>query len=259
MIESYCNILEIKDLCVCAGTKEVLNHIDLVIPNGEVHALLGQNGSGKTSLMMTIMGFPEYEVTHGQILFKGRDITESDVCERARLGIAIAQQRPPTIRGVTLRDILAYVLRNEDNPEKKIDELAQASRLESFLDRDINHGLSGGEIKRAELVQLLALSPIFSMMDEPDSGVDVEALSLMGALITQLFSLDVNHPVRRRAGLIITHTGNILNRFPIDKAHVMVHGRIGCSGNPSLLLGHINAYGYDSCIRCMGSSEKPHV
>ena len=253
MSKSNGNILEIKDLCVRVGTEEVLNHIDLEIPDGEVHALLGQNGSGKTSLMMAIMGFSEYEVTHGTILFQGKDITESDVCERARLGIALAQQRPPTIRGVTLRDILAYFFRNEDNPEKKISGLAVSSRMESLLDRDINHGLSGGEIKRAELLQLLALSPIFSMLDEPDSGVDVEALSLMGELINRLFTFDPDHPVHRKAGLIITHSGSILRSFPIDKAHVMVNGQIGCSGNPTILMKHINNFGYDSCIRCMGA------
>ena len=169
------------------------------------------------------------------------------------MGIALAQQRPPTIRGITLRDILAYVFRDEDNPEKKISGLAVSSRLELFLDRDINHGLSGGEIKRAELLQLLALSPIFSMMDEPDSGVDVEALSLMGELINRLFTSDPDHPVHRKAGLIITHSGSILRSFPIDKAHVMVNGQIGCSGNPTILMKHINNFGYDSCIRCMGA------
>ncbi len=249
------NILEINDLCVQVGTKPVLNSINLMIPHGEVHALLGQNGSGKTSLMMTLMGFPEFVVTQGQIIFQGKDITGLDVSERVRLGIAIAQQRPPTIRGITLRNILTYILRNEDNPNKELERLADTSRMRQLLDRDINHGLSGGEIKRAEILQLLALSPIFSMMDEPDSGVDIESLSLMGELINQLFSIDEEHPVLRKAGLIITHNGSILERFNIDKAHVIVKGMIGCSGNPSILLDHIEKYGYDSCIRCMRTRD----
>ena len=119
------NILEINDLCVKVAGKELLNNLNLTIPDGEVHALLGQNGSGKTSLMMTITGFSGYEVTQGQIFFKGQDITGLDVCERARLGIAIAQQRPPTIDGVKLRSILAYTLRHEQNPEEKLTELAK--------------------------------------------------------------------------------------------------------------------------------------
>jgi Fe-S cluster assembly ATP-binding protein len=203
--------------------------------------------------MMTIMGFSGYEVTQGEILFKGQDITELDVCERARLGIAIAQQRPPTIDGVKLRSILAYTLRNEQNPEEKLAELAKTAQMEPFLDRSINDGLSGGEIKRAELLQLLAMSPAFSMMDEPDSGVDIEALTLVGGLINKLFSPDEKRPAKRNAGLIITHSGNILKYLSIDKAHVMHDGRIGCSGNPAIILDTISKYGYEECVRCIGT------
>lgn len=252
-MKTYSSILEIRDLCVRTGEKVLLNHLNLTIPAGEVHALLGQNGSGKTSLMMTVMGFSGYEVTHGEILFKGQDITEMDVCERARLGIAIAQQRPPTISGVTLRRILTYALRNTQNPEKNLAELAKTARMEPFLDRSINDGLSGGEIKRAELLQLLAMSPAFSMMDEPDSGVDIEALALVGTLINKLFSPDEKREAKRKkAGLIITHSGNILKYLSIDKAHVMHGGSIGCSGNPAIMLDQIGRYGYEECVRCMG-------
>ncbi len=251
-MKSCTKTLEIRDLCVRAGEKKLLNHLSLTIPDGEVHALLGQNGSGKTSLMMTIMGFSGYEVTQGQILFKGQDIAELDICERSRLGIAIAQQRPPTISGVTLRSILAYTLRNKKKPEDKLSELAETARMEPFLDRSINDGLSGGEIKRAELLQLLAMSPEFSMMDEPDSGVDMESLALVGELINKLFSPDQKRRAKRKAGLIITHSGNILNYFNIDKAHVMHDGSIGCSGNPTIILDTIGKYGYKECVRCIG-------
>lgn len=249
----YCiNILEIKDLCVQAGGKNLLNHLNLTIPNGEVHALLGQNGSGKTSLMMTIMGFSGYTVTQGQILYKGQDITKLDVCERAQIGIAIAQQRPSTIDGVKLRSVLRYILRNEENPEEKLVELAQTANMEGFLDRNVNDGLSGGEIKRAELLQLLAMSPAFSMMDEPDSGVDIESLTLVGGLINKLFSPDEKRKAKRNSGLIITHSGSILQFFNIDKAHVMRDGSIGCSGNPAIILDTISKYGYEECVRCIG-------
>ena len=252
-MKAYTNILEIRDLCVRAGEKVLLDHLNLAVPDGEVHALLGQNGSGKTSLMMTIMGFSGYKVTHGEILFKGQNITELSVSERARLGIAIAQQRPPTIPGVTLRRILTYALRNIQNPEETLAKLAESAQMEPFLDRSINDGLSGGEIKRAELLQLLAMSPEFSMMDEPDSGVDIEMLALVGALISGLFSPDEKRRAKRKAGLVITHSGNILRYTNIDKAHVMHDGCIGCSGNPAIMLDQIGRYGYEECIRCMGT------
>ena len=244
------NILEIEALCVEAGGKELLHHLDLAIPEGEVHALLGQNGSGKTTLMMTIMGYSGYQVTHGEIRFKGQDITALNVTQRARLGIGIAMQRPPTIPGVTLRKLLAYELEHTRAPAD-LAELVKIAEIEPFLNRSINDGLSGGEIKRAELAQLLAMSPEFSMMDEPDSGVDIEALSLVGKLIHRLFSPDKKHPVKRKAGLIITHGGHVLNQYPIDKAHVMHDGKIGCSGNPAMIVEAIGVSGYEACVRCM--------
>lgn len=254
-MKEYENILEIKDVCVRTGEKNLLNHLNLTIPYGEVHALLGQNGSGKTSLMMTIMGFSGFVVTQGQILFKGQDITNLDICTRARLGIAIAQQRPPTIGGVTLRSIVAYALRDTQNSEEKLIKLAEIAQMERFLDRSINDKLSGGEIKRSELLQLFAMSPAFSMMDEPDSGVDIEALAVVGKLINKLLSIDDKRPARRNAGLIITHSGNILKYLNIDKAHIMHNGRIGCSGNPAIMLDSISRYGYEECIRCMGTRK----
>ncbi len=251
--EAYMNrsILELIDVSVRVGTKDVLKHINLVIPEGEIHALLGPNGSGKTSLLMTIMGFPEYTVTHGTILFKGQDITDRKIHERVRMGLAITQQRPPTIRGIPLRTLLGYILRNEADPAAKLDELAKAAHMEDLLDRDINQGLSGGEIKRSELLQLLALSPELSLMDEPDSGMDVQALTLLGEMIRRLCSFKSAYPGLRKAVLVITHNGSILEKFPVDNAHVMVDGRIGCSGNPAILMQHIHTYGYASCIRCM--------
>lgn len=244
-------ILEINDLCVTIGDKQLINHLKLAIPKGEVHAILGQNGSGKTSLMMTIMGFSNYKITNGQIIFNGEDITELDVYERAKLGVAITQQRPPTINGVKLRSILMHILKDKENPEQKLTELAKCAQMESFLDRCINDGLSGGEIKRAEILQLIAMSPVFSMMDEPDSGVDIEALSLVGKLMNTVFTAEGKNPVQRNSGIIITHTGNILKYFNIDKAHIMHKGSIGCSGNPALMLDTVSRCGYEQCVKCM--------
>ncbi|MBN1776701.1 MAG: ABC transporter ATP-binding protein [Clostridiales bacterium] len=245
------NILEVRDLCVAVGDKQILNHLNLEIPDGEVHALFGQNGSGKTTLMMTIMGFSGYDVTNGQILFKGRNIAELDVSERARLGMSIAQQRPPTVFGVKLRTILDYILRDTENPQERMTELAASAKMEDFLSRSINEGLSGGEIKRAELLQLIAMRPDFAMMDEPDSGIDIEALNVIGGLINQLFSPDETHPVKRKTGLIITHNGNILRQLHIDKGHVMHNGSIGCSGNPDIILDKVSRVGYEECVHCI--------
>jgi Fe-S cluster assembly ATP-binding protein len=244
-------LLELRQLCVEVDGKELLHDINMTIPRGEVHALLGPNGSGKTSLMMTIMGFSGYHVCRGQILFDGEDITDLDLTGRARLGIGIAQQRPPTITGVKLRDILEYVSNGDSWRTDQVEALVKESRTERFLDRDINAGLSGGEIKRSELIQLLVSRPRFSMMDEPDSGVDLESLSLVGSLINDLLSKDLDHPAKRRSGIIITHTGHILNYLQADKAHILLNGRIACSGNPRLMLQTVGERGYEECAYCM--------
>jgi len=243
------NILEIKNLYVEIDGREFLHGIDLIIPDGEIHALLGPNGCGKTTLMMTIMGYPEYRVTKGQILFYGQDITDIDITKRARLGVGIAQQRPPTIAGVKLRQVLDYAIANAPQDVHEIGELARTFRMERLLDRDINAGLSGGEIKRSELLQLLVIQPRFAMLDEPDSGVDLEAMALVGNTVNAIFSKDSNRPTHRKAGLIITHTGQILDCVHADEAHIMLDGRIGCSGNPCTLLDKIREHGYEECVR----------
>jgi Fe-S cluster assembly ATP-binding protein len=245
------NLLEVRDLYVEVKGQEILHNVNLTIPEGEVHALLGPNGSGKTSLMMTIMGYPEYVVTRGRIFFDGEEITELDLTERARLGIGIAQQRPPTIVGVKLRQILNYAIGGDPQRADEVDALVRSFRGEPFLDRDVNAGLSGGEIKRSELLQLLTTHPRFAMMDEPDSGVDLESLELVGEMVNRLFSKDPARPAKRRAGLIITHTGHILNYVHADKAHIMLDGCIGCSGNPRIVFDRIRESGYEECVRCI--------
>jgi Fe-S cluster assembly ATP-binding protein len=245
------SVLEVKHLCVEVDGRELLHDLDLTIPDGEVHALLGPNGSGKTTLVMAIIGYPEYRVTGGRILFDGKDITELDITERARLGIGVSQQRPPTIAGVKLQQILDYVIANAPQRAREVEELARTFKLERFLDRNVNAGLSGGEIKRSELFQLLVTRPRFAMMDEPDSGVDLEALALVGNMVNALLTEEPARPAKRKAGLIITHTGHILDYVHADKAHIMLDGRIGCSGNPRILLDKIRKHGYEECIRCI--------
>jgi len=249
------NLLEISGLCVQVDGNDVLRNLDLAIPEGEVHALMGPNGSGKTTLLMTIMGYPQFRVTRGQILFDGKDITEMDITERARLGIGIAQQRPPTIAGVKLRQLLDYNVSHDPARADQVAEVIEMAHMEPFLVRDLNAGLSGGEIKRSELLQLLFRPPRFIMLDEPDSGVDLEALSVVGKMINILFTRDPHHPSKRRTGLIITHTGHILDHVNADKGHVMLDGSLACPGNPTLLLQTACESGYEACIHCVLRGE----
>jgi Fe-S cluster assembly ATP-binding protein len=221
-----------------------------------VHALLGPNGSGKTSLMMTIMGYPAYKITSGQILFAGRDITYMGLTERARMGLGISHQRPPTISGVKLRQVLEYAMRENPDQKQQVEQFVEQAKMRDFLDRDINAGLSGGEIKRSELLQLLITRPRLVMLDEPDSGVDIEALDVVGTMLNTLFARDPNHPVKRRSGLIITHTGHILQYVDTDKAHILMNGRIGCSGNSHLIFQTVCNSGYEECVRCILRQEE---
>ncbi|MBN2554778.1 MAG: ABC transporter ATP-binding protein [Anaerolineales bacterium] len=247
-------MLEIRDLCVQVHGEEILHHVDLTIPHGEVHALLGPNGSGKTSLMMTIMGFSNYVVTQGRIKYQGVDITESSISERARMGIGVSQQRPPTIPGVTLRQILDFEISQADDRAVMAEDWISQARVEGFLDRFVNAGLSGGEIKRSELLQMLLGDVQLAMLDEPDSGVDLEALDIAGSLVNAILTEDPAHPARRKTGLIITHTGQILDYVQADKAHILIDGRmVGC-GNPHLIIDTVSQHGYSACGQCLQES-----
>jgi Fe-S cluster assembly ATP-binding protein len=245
------NLLEIRELTVKVGDQELIHELDLAIPEGEVHALLGPNGCGKSTLLMTIMGFPNYEVTKGRILYNRRDIGELDITERARLGIGVAQQRPPTLSGVALQDVIDYALTSNTQLSAVVDHMAEIYQVKPFLSRDINAGLSGGEIKRVELFQLLLTHPKLAMLDEPDSGIDLESLAMVGQMVNALLSKDPGRLVKRRTALIITHTNQILDYVPVDKAYIMLDGRIGCSGNPQILIREIKKHGYEGCVACL--------
>jgi Fe-S cluster assembly ATP-binding protein len=250
------NLLEIRNLSVKVGDQELIHDLDLTIPEGEVHALLGPNGCGKSTLLMTIMGFPTYEVTKGRILFDGRDTSDLDITERARLGIGLAQQRPPTLSGVTLQNIVNYALTSNAQHKAAVDRMADVYQMKPFLDRDINGGLSGGEIKRAELFQLLITRPRLAMLDEPDSGIDLESLAMVGQMVNALLSKDPSRLVKRRTALIITHTNQILDYVPVDKASIMLDGRIGCSGNPQILIRTVREHGYKGCVACLQTTQE---
>jgi Fe-S cluster assembly ATP-binding protein len=242
-------MLKIRDLSVAVEEKEIIHDINLTIKNGETHVLFGPNGAGKTTLLMAIMGFPKYKITRGSITFKGKDITGLTVDERARLGIGMSFQRPPVVRGVKTRDMVAACLKagGDDNA---ITSLAEKADLGEFLERDINYGFSGGEIKRSELMQLLAQKPELTLMDEPESGVDLVNIALIGELMNELLEKDCPIKDRRCMGLIITHTGHILDYVNARTGYVMCDGTIGCVGDPHEMLATIREKGYDECIKC---------
>ncbi len=248
------NLLEIEDLHVAVDGREILHGVNLAVKPGETHVIFGPNGGGKTTLLMTIMGFPRYKATGGKIFFKGQDITNMPLDERARLGIGISFQRPPVVRGVKTRDMVTACLRDgqsDEERESEVEHLAERAHMSDFMGRDINHGFSGGEIKRSEMLQLLAQNPELALLDEPESGVDLENIALIGQLINEL--LDKSHPMRHRthSGLIITHTGHILDYVNARTGYVLCGGMIACEGDPRDILASIKEKGYQECVICL--------
>jgi len=241
--------LSIEQLSVAVEGREILHNINLGMKLGETHVLFGPNGSGKTTLLMAIMGFPKYRITRGKIIFKGQDITMLPLDERARLGIGMSFQRPPVVRGVKTRDMVAACLKGQAH-EERISQLAEKTNLADFLDREINYGFSGGEIKRSELMQLLAQRPELTLIDEPESGVDLVNIALIGELLNSLLEKDCPILERRCMGLIITHTGHILDYVNARTGYVMVDGIIGCEGDPHEILATIREKGYEECVKC---------
>jgi Fe-S cluster assembly ATP-binding protein len=251
-------MLKIENLAVSVAGKPILHDVNLEIKPGQVHALFGPNGSGKSTLVGAIMGFPRFQITAGKIWFKGVDITAAPVFERARAGIGVMIQRPPTVRGLSVRQMVGICSHQQANA----DDLAARLHMTDFLERNVNEGFSGGEIKRSELLQLLAQKPDLLLLDEPESGVDIENIALVGDATNRILtrghtegqegSIRRQRSERTKSGLIITHTGHILQYVPADIAHVMYEGTLSCSGNAQEMLQCIQHEGYEECIRCAG-------
>ncbi len=251
-------MLQIEDLRVELADKVILQHIDLEIKPGETHVLFGPNGSGKTSLLMTIMGYPQYRVVSGRIVFRGTDITHAPINERARMGIGMSYQRPPTINGLKTRQMVNICAGGKAD----VEGLAEKVHFKEFLDRDVNAGFSGGEIKRSELLQLMAQGPDLMLFDEPESGVDMENIHLVGKTVASLLQKDMSFErntkskmqkkrERTKMGLIITHTGYILDYVAADKGQVLYNGVLSCVSNPAEILTCISQSGYEECVRCL--------
>src|SRR5512141_2090663 len=243
--------LEIKDLHVSIDGKEILKGVNLTAKQGETHAIMGPNGTGKSTLAYALMGHPSYTVTEGEVLFKGRNILELEPDERSRLGIFLAFQYPVAIPGVTVANFLRTAVnarRRAANPEDKgipipefrkmlKDKMGLLKMDQTFAGRYLNEGFSGGEKKRAEILQMATLKPEIAVLDETDSGLDIDALRVVADGVNALMSKDMG-------ALVITHYQRLLNYIKPHFVHVMMGGRIVESGGPDLALS-LEEHGYD--------------
>jgi len=235
------DMLKIVDLHAEAGGREILKGVNLTIKEGETCVLFGPNGSGKSTLLACIMGYSTINVTKGQIIFKGTDITKLPVDERAKMGIGMMMQRPPNIYGVTLGTLIKTSSKRGEEVLTEADKF----NMERFIDREINVGFSGGEIKRSELLQLTAQKPEFILLDEPESGVDLENIDLIGRKVHDLLFSDAEGKEDRHvSSLVITHTGQIMDYIGADCGYVMKNGVIQRNGDPMELLKEIRLNGY---------------
>ena len=241
-------MLKLEDLWVSVGDTQILKGVNFSMHYGEINMLFGPNGAGKTTLMMTLMGFPRYKINQGRIYFKGEDITDKDLYERARLGLGISFQRPPTVRGVTLKKMIG-IIANGGKDEKRISENVEKLNLTTHLDRGLNEGFSGGEMKRSELLQLMVQRPDLVHIADPESGVDIENIALVGEAINSLLGRDkVKDP--KRGAIIITHPGYILDFVNADKGYLIFDGNLVCRGNPRDILSEVKKFGYRRCAEC---------
>ncbi len=243
--------LEIKDLHVSIEDKEILKGLSLNVAQGEIHAIMGPNGTGKSTLAYTLMGHPNYTVTGGEVLLDGKNVLEMEPDERSRAGIFLAFQYPVAIPGVTVANFLRSAInsrRRADNPEDKGMPIPEFRKMlkekmdmlkmdHNFAGRYLNDGFSGGEKKRAEILQMATLKPSFAILDETDSGLDIDALRVVADGVNALSGPELGV-------LVITHYQRLLNYIKPQFVHVMMGGRIVESGGPDLAL-HLEEHGYD--------------
>jgi Fe-S cluster assembly ATP-binding protein len=253
--------LEIKNLHVSIDGKAIVKGLNLTVRRGEVHAIMGPNGTGKSTLAYAIMGHPNYEITHGDILLDGKSVLALAPDERSRAGLFLAFQYPVSIPGVTVANFLRTALnarrRHADPPQEEISVLEFRKLLKSKMDliemeyafggRYLNEGFSGGEKKRTEVLQLAALEPAFAILDETDSGLDIDAIRIVSEGVNALKG-------PKMGVVVITHYQRILNYLEPDYVHVMFNGRIVESGGEKLAL-QLEEHGYDWVREKYGQTE----
>ncbi|MDT2674271.1 Fe-S cluster assembly ATPase SufC [Enterococcus dongliensis] len=255
------SVLEIKDLHVAIDDKEILKGVNLVMKTGEIHAIMGPNGTGKSTLSAAVMGNPNYEVTKGEILFDGKNILDLEVDERARLGLFLAMQYPSEIPGISNAEFMRAAInaRREENEKisvmqflKKLDKkMALLNMPEEMAERYLNEGFSGGEKKRNELLQLLMIEPTFAILDEIDSGLDIDALKVVSKGINEMRNKEFG-------ALIITHYQRLLNYIVPDVVHIMMDGRVVMTGDAELAK-RLEAEGYAGISAELGIDYKEEV
>lgn len=233
-------MLEIKNLKVKIGKKEVIKGINLKVPKGKVYFLFGPNGSGKSTFLMALLGFSRYK-TEGKIIFKGKDISKLPINKRVKMGISLAFQKPPVIEGINFKDLIFSISKRA---EKETIKLAESLDFLNLFEREINKGLSGGEVKRGEIFQVLSQDSDLLLLDEPESGVDLENIKRIGKLLKRFLAN------KNKSAIIVTHSGEILRYLKGDIGFVMVDGKIVCSGKPDAILKTIKRVGYQKCIKC---------
>lgn len=252
------SVLEIKNLHVSIEDKEILKGVNLTLKTGEIHAIMGPNGTGKSTLSAAIMGNPNHEVTEGEILLDGVNVLELEVDERARLGLFLAMQYPSEIAGITNAEFMRAAInaKRDENDKisvmnfiKKLDEkMALLNMPEEMAERYLNEGFSGGEKKRNEILQLLMLEPTFAILDEIDSGLDIDALRVVAKGINEMRGDNFG-------SLIITHYQRLLNYITPDVVHIMMEGRVVMTGGADLAK-RLEAEGYAGISKELGIDYK---
>ena len=229
-------MLEIKNLHMKIGKKEILRGINLKFEKGKIYALMGPNGSGKSTLAKIIMGDPKYKITKGKIFFNGEDITNLNPNQRAKKGIFLSFQNPSEIEGVTISNFLRIALNNQKNKKISVldfhkllkEKLKLLKMPENFSERYLNQGFSGGEKKKSEILQLSVLNPKVAILDETDSGLDIDALKTIASGVNKLIN-------KEKIIIVITHYKRILEYLKPDKLFVMMHGKIALEGGHGLV------------------------
>lgn len=255
------SVLEIKDLHVSIEDKEILKGVNLTLKTGEIAAIMGPNGTGKSTLSAAIMGNPNYEVTQGEILLDGENILELEVDERARLGLFLAMQYPSEIPGITNAEFIRAAMNAGKEDEDKIsvmdfitkldEKMAFLGMKEEMAERYLNEGFSGGEKKRNEILQLLMLEPKFTLLDEIDSGLDIDALKIVSKGVNAMRGDDFG-------AMIITHYQRLLNYITPDVVHIMMDGRVVLSGGAELA-ARLEKEGYAKIAEELGLTYEEEV